>query len=258
MECEFEKIHSVAIIGSRGQMGGFLALTAERAGLMVYRFDTPLDEEKMARRLPDTDLVILCIPVTVMDEVLPVVIPHLKKGAILSDVGSVKGRPVQQMLRAYDGPVVGTHPLFGPVIPTDFDPTVALVAEREEDRPAMLAVKDFFERLNFGAFESSVEEHDKAMAMIQALNFSSTIAFLACSREIPNIKKFVTPSFKRRLESARKMVTQDSDLFGTITDANQYSQEATRLFRSFLSLAAAGDMDLLADRASWWWRDNNT
>ncbi len=75
--------------------------------------------------------------------------------------------------------------------------------------------------------------------MIQALNFSSTIAFLACSREIPNIKNFVTPSFKRRLESARKMVTQDSDLFGTITDANQYSQEATRLFRSFLSLAAS-------------------
>lgn len=258
MECEFNKIHSVAVIGSRGQMGGFLALKAERAGLMVHRFDTPFDEEKMARRLPDTDLVILCIPVTVMDEVLPVVIPHMKKGAVLSDVGSVKGRPVQQMLRAYDGPVVGTHPLFGPVIPTDFEPTVALVAERDEDRPSLLAVQDFFERLDFGAFESSVEEHDTAMAMIQALNFSSTVAFLACSREIPNIKKYVTPSFKRRLESAQKMVTQDSDLFATITDANQYSQEAIRLFRSFLSLAAAGDMDLLADRASWWWRENST
>ncbi len=127
---------------------------------MVYRFDTPLDEEKMARRLPDTDLVILCIPVTVMDEVLPVVIPHLKKGAILSDVGSVKGRPVQQMLRVYDGPV-SVHTLVRTGDSADFDPTVALVTEREEDRPAMLAVKDFFERLNFGAFESSVEEHDK-------------------------------------------------------------------------------------------------
>jgi prephenate dehydrogenase len=54
------------------------------------------------------------------------------------------------------------------------------------------------------------------------------------------------------------MVTQDSDLFSTISDANQYSQEAIRLFRSFLALAAAGDMDLLADRASWWWLENDT
>ncbi|WP_320172435.1 prephenate dehydrogenase [Maridesulfovibrio sp.] len=258
MDCGFDKIHSIAVIGSRGQMGGFLALKAERAGLLVHRFDQPIDESEMARLLPGTDFVLLCVPVTVMDEVLTKVVPHMKKGAVLSDVGSVKGRPVQQMLRAYSGPVVGTHPLFGPVIPTDFNPTVALVAERKEDHPALLAVKDFFERLDFGAFESSVDEHDKAMAMIQALNFSSTIAFLACSREIPNIKKFVTPSFRRRLESAQKMVTQDSDLFVTISDANQYSLEAIRLFRSFLSLAAAGDMDLLADRASWWWRENNT
>ncbi|WP_027177312.1 prephenate dehydrogenase/arogenate dehydrogenase family protein [Maridesulfovibrio hydrothermalis] len=258
MECEFNKIHSIAVIGSRGQMGGFLALKAERAGVLVHRFDQPIDEAELARLLPATDFVLLCIPVTVMDDVLPRIVPHMKKGAVLSDVGSVKGRPLQQMIRAYDGPVVGTHPLFGPVIPADFDPTVALVAGREEDRSSILAVKDFFERLDLGAFESTVEEHDKAMAMIQALNFSSTIAFLACSREIPNIEKFVTPSFKRRLESANKMVTQDSDLFVTISDANQYSHEAIRLFRSFLSLAAAGDMDLLAGRASWWWRENST
>ncbi|SDL32677.1 prephenate dehydrogenase [Maridesulfovibrio ferrireducens] len=258
MESDFSRIHSIAVIGSRGQMGGFLALKAERAGILVHRFDQPLDEKEMARLLPGTDFVLLCIPVTVMDEVLTKVVPHMKKGSILSDVGSVKGRPLQQMVRAYDGPVVGTHPLFGSTIPVDFDPTVALVAGREEDSGALESVKDFYERLGFGAFASTEEEHDRAMAMIQSLNFSSTIAFLACARELPNIEKYVTPSFKRRLESAQKMVTQDSDLFVTISDANQYSLEAIRLFRSFLSLAASGDMDLLSERASWWWRDNHT
>ncbi len=256
MESEFDRIHSIAVIGSRGQMGGFLALKAERAGILVHRFDQPLDEEEMARLLPKSDFVLLCIPVTVMDEVLPKVVPHMKKGAVLSDVGSVKGRPLQQMIRAYDGPVVGTHPLFGPTIPVDFDPTVALVAERDGDQASLPAVKDFFERLDFGAFESTEEEHDRAMAMIQSLNFSSSIAFFACARELPNIEKYVTPSFKRRLEAAKKMVTQDSDLFVTISGANQYSLEAIRLFRSFLSLAASGDMDLLSERASWWWRED--
>ena len=258
MGFDFNRIHSIAVIGSRGQMGGFLALRAERAGLLVHRFDQPFDESGMARLLPAVDFVLLCIPVTAMDEVLPKVTVHMKEEAVLSDVGSVKGRPLHQMVRAYDGPVVGTHPLFGPTIPVDFKPAVALVPGRAEDKSALEAVKDFFERLGFGAFESTEEEHDRAMAMIQSLNFSSTIAFLACARELPNIEKFITPSFKRRLESAQKMVTQDSDLFVTITDANQYSHEAIRLFRSFLSLAASGDMDLLSERASWWWRDNKT
>jgi cyclohexadieny/prephenate dehydrogenase len=39
----------------------------------------------------DADLVILCVPVGAMDGVAQAIAPHLRDGAILSDVGSVKG-----------------------------------------------------------------------------------------------------------------------------------------------------------------------
>ncbi|WP_027177590.1 prephenate dehydrogenase [Maridesulfovibrio bastinii] len=258
MEPAFNRIHSVAVIGAKGQMGNFLALKFEKAGILVSRYDQPLKSAELERGLFNVDMVLLCVPVTVMEEVLDLIIPHMNEKTILADVGSVKGGPLRQMRRKWKGPIVGTHPLFGPVIPSDFDPTVALVPGRPEDGAAIKAVADLLERVGFSGFESTKEEHDRAMAMIQSLNFSSSIAFLACARELPNIEKFVTPSFRRRLDSARKMVTQDSELFVTISDANEYSHEAIRLFRAFLSVAAAGDMDLLSERASWWWREHNT
>lgn len=257
MESDFSRIHNVAVIGAKGQMGRFLALKCEKSGLLVSRFDQPLESEEL-EKLFEADIVLICVPVTVMEEVLDKIVPHMNERTILADVGSVKGDPIRQMKRKWKGPIVGTHPLFGPAIPTDFDPTVALIPGRPEDSKSVKAVADLIKRIGFSGFESTVEEHDRAMAMIQSLNFSSSIAFLACARELPNIEKFVTPSFRRRLDSARKMVTQDSELFVTISEANEYSHEAIRLFRSFLSLAAAGDMDLLSERASWWWCEHDT
>ena len=53
----------------------------------------------------------------------------MPKGAILCDVCSVKVNPLAQMLEAYDGPVVGTHPLFGPE-PKPEDPLRVAVMRR--------------------------------------------------------------------------------------------------------------------------------
>jgi cyclohexadieny/prephenate dehydrogenase len=45
----------------------------------------------VALAVRDSDLVILCIPVGEYGKIGPKIIPHLRSGAILSDVGSVKG-----------------------------------------------------------------------------------------------------------------------------------------------------------------------
>lgn len=63
--------------------------------------------------LPGADAVFLCIPAGAMAEVLPHLVPHLDGRQILADITSVKSS-LWAMERAYAGPVVGTHPLFGP------------------------------------------------------------------------------------------------------------------------------------------------
>ncbi len=240
----------VAIAGASGQMGGLFRARAEALGLPVLPLHRDLSEESLAA-LPGCPLVILSVPVPAMEAVLARVVPHLAPGAVLADLCSVKAVPLAQMLEAYPGPVVGAHPLFGPVIPEGFEPRVAVVEGR--DPSAAAAFSALMEAMGFIPFSCTAEEHDRAVAMVQGLNYTTTVAYLAAMRHDPGFARFVTPSFNRRLDSAHKMLTADKDLFRILAETNPFSQEAVRLFSSYLSLAAGGDTDLLASRALDWW-----
>ena len=252
---ESTAIHRVAIVGASGQMGGLFFKDFTTLGCAVTPLDRPYSDEGVAEALTDCDLLILSVPVTAMDDVLETMMPHVQPTTILCDVGSVKVQPMKAMLDRYDGPVVGTHPLFGPVIPDGFEPRIAVVPGRHQDRNAAARVSALFTDCGYACFDTTAEEHDRAMALIQGLNFTSTVAFLAAAREVDNIENFVTPSFKRRLDSARKMLTMDTQLFEIISEANPFLQETNRKFMAYLGLAAGGDLELLANRAQWWWRN---
>jgi len=250
----------VAIVGARGQMGALFAHAFRQAGLDVATLDRPYDPDgtgsALKAALAGAELVLLSVPVTAMRAVAETVAPFLAPGCILADVCSVKVHPLSQMLGAYKGPVVGTHPLFGPVIPEGFEPRVAVTPGRENPAgDAAEAVTRLFARAGFAPFASTAEEHDRAMATVQGLNFITTVAYLAAARQTPGIEKFLTPSFGRRLEAARKMLTQDRELFQVISEDNPFMQETVRQFAAYLDIAAGGDLDLLSARASWWWRD---
>lgn len=246
-------VNSICIVGARGQMGALFARTLHKAGYRVTTLDRPYTEEAMAATLPGADLVLLSVPVDAMRAVAGQLAPRLGAGAILADVCSVKVNPLRDMLETYAGPVVGTHPLFGPVIPEGFEPRVAVAPGRGDGAAA--AVSEVFARAGYVPFDTTAEEHDRAMACMQGLNFITTVAYLATARQIPGIEKFRVPSFERRLEAARKMLTQDRELFQLISEDNPFIQETVRQFASFVDIAAGGDLDLLSARASWWWRE---
>ncbi|MDD4952046.1 MAG: prephenate dehydrogenase/arogenate dehydrogenase family protein [Desulfovibrionaceae bacterium] len=246
------EIKTMALAGASGRMGRLICERAREAAIEVRELGRPLDKGSVVRAVSGADLVLLSVPVTAMAETLERVCPFLDPDTILIDVCSVKVRPMEQMLAAHPGPVVGAHPLFGPEIPEGFTPRVALVPGR--GKAALGRVFGLMSRLGFSPFEATAEQHDRAMAYVQGLNFTTTVVFLASMRQVPGIEMFVTPSLKRRLDSARKMMTEDQELFATIAEANPFLQETVRQYMSYLGLAAGGDLDLLAQRASWWWR----
>ena len=89
-------------------------------------------------------------------------------------------------------------------------------------------------------------------AVIQGLNFVTTVSYLSVLAHDKGVKQFLTPSFERRLEAARKMVTQDAELFTMLFETNPFSQDAVRSYRNYLHVAAGGDIDILVERAKWW------
>ena len=53
--------------------------------------------------------------------------------------------------------------------------------------------------------------------------------------------------------AAEKLIMHDAALFTALFEANPYSHEAVRNYRSLLNIAAGGDVDLLVRRAETWW-----
>ncbi|MFW5489634.1 MAG: prephenate dehydrogenase/arogenate dehydrogenase family protein [Desulfovibrio sp.] len=260
------RISTVAVIGSKGEMGSLFMEVCREAGLDAAGLDKSMTDDDLADFIPGRDLVLLCVPMSVFPQVLRQVVPHLDGKQILADVCSVKANPVRRMLAAYKGPVVGTHPLFGGNLPAPEDRRVAVCpgneygrdmspAQMESAKKSLDAVIRFMQHIGFIPFETTTREHDIALGYIQGLNFVTTVSYLSATAKQPNIDRFITPSFRRRLEAARKMLNNDAQMFEAMFETNPYSLDCVRQFRSHLNIAAGGDIDLLVQRAGWWWRD---
>jgi len=120
----------VALIGF-GLIGGSIARAAREQGLAKEIVTTARSEKTRARvmelgivdrvvetnaeAVKDADLVILCIPVGACGPVAAEIAPHLKPGAIISDVGSVKAAVVKDMAPHLPANVhfVPAHPVAG-------------------------------------------------------------------------------------------------------------------------------------------------
>ena len=120
----------IALIGF-GLIGGSIARAARAQGLAGEIVATARSAETRARvselgivdrvvdsnaqAATDADLVILCIPVGACGPVAQEIAGHLKPGAIVSDVGSVKGAVVREMAPLLPESVhfVPAHPVAG-------------------------------------------------------------------------------------------------------------------------------------------------
>jgi cyclohexadieny/prephenate dehydrogenase len=120
----------LALIGF-GLIGGSIARAARAQGLAGEIVTTARSAKTRARVLElgvvdrvvetnaeavkDADLVILCIPVGACGPVAAEIAPHLAPGAIVSDVGSVKGAVVRDMAPHLPAGVhfVPAHPVAG-------------------------------------------------------------------------------------------------------------------------------------------------
>ncbi|ABA03849.1 prephenate dehydrogenase [Nitrobacter winogradskyi Nb-255] len=120
----------LALIGF-GLIGGSIARAARMRGVVGEIVATARSAKTRARvmelgivdRVVDTnaeatdgaDLVILCVPVGACGSVAQQIAPHLKRGAIVSDVGSVKGAVVRDIAPHLPAEVhfVPAHPVAG-------------------------------------------------------------------------------------------------------------------------------------------------
>ncbi|MEQ1716501.1 MAG: prephenate/arogenate dehydrogenase family protein [Hyphomicrobium sp.] len=206
-EVMFERI---AIIGI-GLIGSSISHAARRANIakdIVGASATPATRAKAqelglvskayanaAEAVEGADLVILCTPVGVLGKIAAEIGPRLKPGAILTDVGSVKGAVVRDIAPHVPAGVhfIPGHPIAGTEqsgpesgFAKLFDGRwCILTPEPDADRLAVARLETFWQRLGSKVELMSAEHHDMVLAITShvphliAFNIVNTAAHLA-------------------------------------------------------------------------------
>lgn len=139
------------------------------------------------------DLVVLATPVGTFDSIVREIAPHMKKGAILTDVGSVKGdlvRTIECMLPAGVHYVPG-HPIAGrekhgveAATGTLFEGAKCIITPTERTAAAALdAIKALWTAAGMNVVTMGPDRHDHIFAAVSHLPHAAAYAMVATVAE---------------------------------------------------------------------------
>jgi chorismate mutase/prephenate dehydrogenase len=236
------------IVGGRGQMGRFFADWFRRSDYEARVLDR--EDWPHARTLArDVDLCMLAVPIDVTAEVAARIGPHLPHSCVLTDVTSLKRKPLEAMLHGHRGPVVGLHPLFGPATVTMDKQIVVVCPGRHLDQCQWL-----LDQLNVWGnvlVETPAAEHDEIMGIVQALRHFATFAFgqFLHSRGIPIARtlELSSPIYRLELAMVGRLFAQDPALYAEIVfatpDRLALLKDYLQSLQQNLGLVERGDKD---------------
>lgn len=241
---------NIVLVGCTGRMGAMLLTAWQRAGYEAAGVEclpgVPFDPAPFS----DAHVIVLAVPVSALCPVISRIAPHLLPEQLLMDITSVKTLPMLIMQEFHAGPVIGTHPLFGPA-PRKDDLRTALVAGHHVEERHRHTAEALFACLGSSCFWSDAREHDHGVALAQSLNFAMSAAFFSTIARHPECFPFLTPSFKRHREAARKHLTEDRKMFCEFTAHNPCFADALQAYGDALG-ESLNNMEGLSEEAAAW------
>ncbi len=184
----------VAIIGV-GLIGGSLAMVLREKGIADYivgigRGIKNLEAAKKAgvvdsytqdarEGVKDADFIVVATPVCGIAKIVKEIVPYLKSGAIVTDVGSVKKSIVEEIdnILPEDISFVGGHPIAGTenagaeaAFPTLFQSRrCILTPTKKTNKAALEKVKKLWEIAGSEVILMDADKHDKILAAVSHL-----------------------------------------------------------------------------------------
>jgi chorismate mutase/prephenate dehydrogenase len=233
-----EPARTVAVIGGHGRIGALMARLFGDLGHreLVSDLDTELTAADAAAA---ADVTVVSVPIDVTEQVIREVGPHVREDALLMDVTSVKRAPVDAMLAATRGSVVGTHPMFGASVHSLQGQRVVLCRARG-DAWADWVARSLAAR-GLVVTEAAPEHHDRVMAVVQVLtHFQTQVLGLTIARAglpLDETLRFTSPAYLLELYVTARHFAQSPALYGPLEMRNPEMPHVTAAFRD-----AAGEL----------------
>ncbi len=272
-ETEFKR---VAIIGV-GLIGASLALAIKKRALSAEVVGFGRNEENLKRAkqrgiiddfsldhsalVETADLVVLATPVKSFQPILERLLPFVKRGTIITDVGSVKGALVEELEDLMPDGVnyVGGHPIAGSdrsgldyASDSLFDGAITILTPTgKTPEDAIKRVKHLWEGVGSKVILMSPYEHDRIFALVSHLphivayalvNTVSSVnkeyiqyagkGFKDTTRIASSSPELWTDIVLQNRENLLEVISSFKDMLNDIEDAlrNESPEKLTRLF----------------------------
>ena len=166
--------HAIRRAGLARQIVGYARSAETRATAREIAL-CDLVTDTAVEAVADADLVVLCVPVGAMEDVASAIGPHLKRGATLSDVGSVKRAVIDAVAPFVPEGVhfIPAHPLAGTEhsgprsgFAELFDNRFCILVPVEGSDPAAVArLADLWRGMGSNVDEMDADHHDLVLAV---------------------------------------------------------------------------------------------
>jgi prephenate dehydrogenase len=257
----------VAVLGL-GLLGGSLAWAARRRGVAAEVVGATRSAGARARALGDgavdavldpeqavagAELVVLATPITAMPELLRRVAPRLAEGALVTDVGSVKG-PLAEVLPGLlpaGARYIGSHPMAGShergmdaAQPDLFEGAACIVCAPPGESGAE-RVAAFWQAVGCRVVHRDPGRHDLEVAWMSHVPHALAFAFAAAlAGAPPGAREVAGPGFR----DFTRIAHSDPELWADIFHANHKAlaaplQAARLAFEALCAAIEAGDAE---------------
>ena len=206
------------------------------------------------------DLVVLCTPIAQMRPLLQELLPHFKRGAIVTDVGSVKGIVVRELegLAAKAGVhFVGSHPMAGSekmgvaaAFPELYQGAVCVVTPaRKSNRRAVRAVEQLWKSVGARVLQLDPQTHDLLVAKASHLPHllaAQLVMHVLGGKSAPDLAELCATGFR----DATRIASGSPEMWRDIAVANRrnLAQGLDKFMgelRALQKLVQAGDEEAL-------------
>jgi prephenate dehydrogenase len=231
-----EKI-KVLILGGTGEMGQWFTRFFKERGfeIAVWGKGGKIDIAKkmgvsfasdLNIAIPESDIVIVSVPISVTEETIAEIAPKMKAGSLLMDFTSIKIKPIEAMKKFAlpDVEILGTHPMFGPTIPTIRGQTVILVPVKGRSEKWFPVIRKLFEESGAHVEVTTAPEHDMLVSVVQGLTH---FAYIGIGTTIDRLdfdlkksRKFVSPVYDIMLDFVGRILGQNPYLYALIQMEN--------------------------------------
>lgn len=251
-----QKINRVVIIGV-GLLGGSLGLALKEKKIAKKITGVGRREEslKIAQEMhevdeattdlvsgvKEADLVVIATPLDLTVETFKKILPHLKKGCVVTDVGSVKG----PILKRIDHPFfIGGHPLAGSEkrgpqaarVDLFREATVVLTPVEKTDEKALALVKGMWQDLEAKVLFLDCEVHDRLVAFTSHLPHILATSLTNLIGEVAEKEKGVLSLMGEGFRDTTRIAASPPNMWKEICLANREDiSKAIKRFKGILS-----------------------